>query len=130
VNPEARTPPDTAVLAAYLARRRIARRFYGWALAGFFGLSLFYAFTGIHSGVPRAVVALGLFILALAMACEWFLHRSRCPRCGQRFAGNSFILQSVALLTDKYRACQSCGLSEQQLSGEEVILDSSHPQDR
>jgi ribosomal protein S27AE len=58
------------------------------------------------------------------MGCEWYLHRSRCPRCGQRFAGDSFILRSVALLTHQYRSCQNCGLSEEELAGEEVIHDS------
>jgi hypothetical protein len=113
-----------AVLTAYLARRRIARRFYGWSLVVFFGLAFVWGIIGVRGNVPRFVVAPGLAFLATAVACEWYLHRSRCPRCGQRFAGNSFILRSVALLTHKYLSCQNCGLSEEELAGEEVIHDS------
>lgn len=113
-----------ALFTAYLTRRRLARRFYGWSLLGFFSVASFCAIARVRGGVPRLVMIPGLVVLALAMACEWYLHRSRCPRCGQRFAGNSSILLSVALLTGKYLSCQDCGLSEQELAGEEVIHDS------
>ncbi len=117
----ARQAREVSVFTAYLARRRIARRIYGGTLIAFFGAAFFCVATGTYGDLPHFVVASGLVILGLAMACEWYLHRSRCPRCGHRFAGNSFILQSVALLTAKYRSCQSCGLSEEDLSDEQVI---------
>lgn len=116
-------PPDVSTLVAYLARRRIARRIYGATLVAFFGGTFACLATGTYGNLSRFVVVAGVGVLALAVACEWYLHQSRCPRCGQRFAGSSFILQSVALLTAKYRACQACNLSEEDLAGEPLILD-------
>jgi uncharacterized membrane protein len=122
VNPASATPPDVAAFTAYLARRKLARRFYGTALVVFFALAFICGITGIGA-VPRVVIALGIAMLVLSICCEWYLQRSRCPRCRQRFAGDALILRSVALLTDKYLACQGCGLSEEELAGDEVIHD-------
>ena len=116
-------PPDVSVLVAYLARRRIARRIYGATLIAFFSGAFFCVATGTYSNLPRFLVVAGVIVLGLAVACEWYLHGSRCPRCGQRFAGNSFILQSVVLLTARYRSCQSCNLSEEDLAEVPLILD-------
>jgi hypothetical protein len=116
--------PDASTFTPYLVRRRVARRIYGASLVVLFGGAFWCVATGTYSGLPQFVAVTGVAVLAVAVACEWYLHRSRCPRCGQRFAGSSLILQSVALLTAKYRACQSCNLSEDDLADEPLILDS------
>jgi hypothetical protein len=116
-----RPAPDLPALAAYLARRKLARRLYAFTLVALFTGAFACVATGTYGNLPHFVVVAGIAVLTVAVACEAYLHRSLCPRCGNRFAENSFILQSVALLTARYRACQSCGLSEEELAGEPVI---------
>jgi hypothetical protein len=116
--------PDASTFTPYLVRRRVARRIYGASLVVLFGGAFWCVATGTYGGLPQFVAVTGVAVLAVAVACEWYLHRSRCPRCGNRFAGSSFILQSLALLTARYHSCQSCGLSEQELPDEPIFNDS------